>query len=98
MSTGVIVPQSFGTPKAFKQWIGGQHHVLNLLNPTVGTSRDRGDILHDPLGSLGFACTRLSGDDDTLILVVGIHVVVGTFGDAEDVRRHLQTILALISV
>jgi len=57
------------------------------------TSRYSGYVLHDPLGSFSFSRTRFARYDDTLILVVCIHVVVSALRDTEDMWWHLQPVL-----
>lgn len=37
-----------------------------------------------------------NGDDDALVLGVGVHGVVGGLGNGVDVRGHLETVLALV--
>ena len=96
MATRVIVSKRLGTTKTFKQRVGGEHHVLDLLDAAVLPSRHCGDVLHDPLRRLGFAGTGLSRDDDALILVVCVHVVVCALCDGEYVGRDLQPVLALV--
>lgn len=52
--------------------------------------------LHDALCGLGLACARLAGNDDTLIVFVGLHVVEGSLRNGEDVRRDLETVASLV--
>ena len=87
MSTGVIIPQRLCTSKALQQRIGREHHVFDLLDATILASGYRCDVLHNPFGSLGLSGTRFTRDDNTLVFVVGIHVIVGRFGDSKDVGR-----------
>ena len=87
MSTGVVIPQGLCASKALQQRIGRKHHVLDLLDATILASRYRGDVLHNPFGSFGLSGTRFARDDNALVLVVGIHVVVGRFGDSKHVGR-----------
>ena len=87
MSTRVIIPQRLCTSKTLQQWIRRKYHVLNLLDATILASRYRGDILHNPFGSFGLSGTRFTRDDNALVLVVGIHVIVGRFGDSKHVWR-----------
>lgn len=54
--------------------------------------------MHDTLRSLGLSSTGFTRDDHTLILVVGIHIVVRRFGDAENVRRNFESVLSLVSL
>ena len=77
MSTGVVIPQRLCTSKTLQQRIRREHHVLYLLDAAILASRYRGDVLHNPFGGFCLSGTRFTGDDDTLVLVVGIHVVIG---------------------
>lgn len=96
MPTGVVVTQRFSTAETFKQRVGSEYHVLDLLNSTVLPSRHSSNILHDPFGSLCLSCSRFARDDYTLVLVIGVHVVICAFCDTEDVWGHFQSILAAI--
>ena len=96
MSTGVVIPQRLRTSETLQQRVGGEHHVLDLLDAAVLPSRHCRDVLHDPLRRLGLAGTGLSRDDDALILVVCVHVVVCALRDGEYVGRDLQPVLALV--
>lgn len=86
---GVVVPQCLCVAEGFKQRVRGQHHVHHLLNLRVFPARYVGNVLHEALRSFGLSCSRFAGDDDTLVLLVGVHVVVGGLGDGEDMWRHL---------
>ena len=88
-SRRVVVSQRLCVSERFEQWICGQHHVHHLLNRRVLASRDICDVLHESLRSFCLSCSGFTGDNDALVLLVGVHVVVGRFGDCEDVRRHL---------
>ena len=96
MSTRVVIPQRLRTSEALQQRVGGEHHVLDLLDAAVLPSRHCGDVLHDPLRRLCLAGTGLSRDDDALILVVCVHIVVCALRDGENVGRDLQPVLALV--
>lgn len=89
MPTTIIIPQRLCTPKTLQQWIRRQHHLPDPLDPLSPlSSADRSDILHDPLRRFRFPGTGFPGNNDTLVLLVGVHVVVGRFGDRENVGRH----------
>lgn len=88
-SRGVVVPQCLCVSKRLKQRVRGQHHVHHLLDLRVLPARHVGNVLHEALRGLGLSCAGLAGDDDALVLLVGVHVVVGGLGDGEDVWRHL---------
>lgn len=60
MTTRVIITKRLRTTKTLEQRIRRQHHILDLLNTTVLSSRDRGHILHDTFRCLRLASTRLS--------------------------------------
>ena len=96
MSTGVVVPQRLRTTKTLQRWVRRKNHVLDLLDATVLATRHSRDVLHDPFRCFGLACTGLARDDNTLVLMVRVHVIVCRLGDAEDVRRHLQPVFALV--
>ena len=89
MSTGVVIPQRLRTSETLQQRVGGEHHVLDLLDAAVLSSGYGSDVLHDPLRRLGLAGTGLSRDDNALILVVCVHVVVCGLGNGEDVWWNL---------
>lgn len=86
---GIVVSQCFRITERFEQRVRGQHGILHVLDRSVIAARDVGNVLHYPLCGLGFASTRLAGDDDTLILLVCLHVVVRGLGNGKDVRRDL---------
>lgn len=96
MTTGVVIPQCLRTSETLQEGICRQHHVLDLLDAAIASSRYCRDVLHDPLRSFGLPRTRLARDDNTLVLVVRVHVVVRGFCDTEYVGRNLQTVLALV--
>ena len=96
MSTRVVVPQCLCTTETLQQWVGSQHHVLDLLDTTILPSGYGSDVLHDALRSLRFAGTGLARDNDTLVLMVGVHVVVRRLSDGEDVRGDLKPVLPLV--
>ena len=96
MSTRVVVPQCLCTTETLQQWVGSQHHVLDLLDTTILPSGYGSDVLHDALRSLGLACTGLAGDDDALVLMVCVHVIVRRLSDRKDMRGHFKPVLALI--
>ena len=96
MTTRVVVSQRLRAPEALQERVGSQHHVLDLLNTAVTTARDSSDVLHDTLGGFGLACAGFARDNDTLILVIRVHVVVRGFCDAADVWRDLEPVLALV--
>lgn len=96
MSAGVVVPQCFGAPEAFQERIGRQNHVLNLLDAAILTAGYRRHVLHDALCRFGLPRTRLSRNDNALVLLVGIHVVIGGLRDTKDMRGDLESVLALI--
>ena len=96
MTTGVVIPQRLCTSETLQQGVCREHHVLNLLDTAISTSGDRSNVLHDTLCGFRLPCTRFTRDDDTLVLVVRVHVVVCGFRNAEHVRGHLETVLALV--
>ena len=61
------------------------HHVLDLSDATFGSpgnvvfalARDLSDVLHDPLGSLGFTRSRLSLKGPVFIIVKKSKLLVG---------------------
>ena len=98
MATRIIIPQSLRAPKALKQRIGCENHILNLLDTAIFSSRYRGDVLHYPLRSLRFTCTRFSRDDNALIFVVRVHIIISRLCDAIHVRIHLKPVLSLVAL
>ena len=96
MPTGVVIPQRLGTPEALQQRVRREYHVLDLLDTAILASRNSGDVLHNLLGGLGLTRAGLARDNDTLVLMIRIHVVVRGFSDREDVRGNFKPILALV--
>ena len=96
MSTRVVVPQCLCTTETLQQRVSCEDHIFDFLDTAVLTTRYGGDVLHDALRSLRFAGTGLARDNDTLVFMVGVHVVVCRLGDREYVWRDLEPILALI--
>lgn len=97
MPTTIIIPQRLCTPKTLQQWIRRQHHLPNALDSLPALSRaDRSDILHDPLRRFRLPCTGFPGNNNALVLLVGVHVVVGRFSDGEYVRGHFESVLAAV--
>jgi hypothetical protein len=98
VTTTVVVPQSFGTTETFQQGIRSQHHLPYALDTTVSACirRYRSNVLHDSLRRFGFSSTAFARNDDTLILLVTVHIIVGGFGDSEDVRWDFKSILATV--
>lgn len=96
MATRIVIPECLRTPETLQERVRREHHVLDLLNATIFSSRDCRNILHDTFGSLRLPGTRLSRDDDTLILAIRVHVVICRFCDTKDVRRDLKTVFAFV--
>ena len=97
MTARVIIAKSLRASETLKKRICGQDHLLDLLNTAILTTRDRGNVLHDPFRSLSLPSTRLSRYYNTLIFVISIHVIVCTLCDAENMWRHFKSILPPIS-
>jgi hypothetical protein len=98
MTTRVIIAESLSASETLEKRICGQNHFLDLLNTAILTTGNRSDVLHNPFRSLSFPCTRLSRYYNTLIFVIGIHVVICTFSDAENMWRNFKSILPSISL
>lgn len=98
MSTGVVIPQRLGTTKTLQQGVSSEDHVLDLLDTAILPLGNRSDVLHNSLRGLSLASARLSRDDDTLVVLVCLHVVVRALRNREDVGRNLESILATILV
>ena len=96
MTTRVIISEGLCTSETLQQGVCREHHVLDLLDTAISTSRDGGNVLHDTLCGFRLPRTGFTRDDDTLVLVVRVHVVIGGFCDAEHVRGDLETVLALV--
>lgn len=96
MTTRVIIPQRLCASETFQQWIGCQNHILDLLDTAILSTRDGCNVLHNPLRGLRLSCPRFTRDNDTLILVVGVHIIVRAFCNTKDVRRDLQPVLSLV--
>ena len=94
----IVISQGFGVTEGLEQGVGGQHHVLDLLNLAALAAGDVGDVLHYPLGSLGLAGTGFTRDDNTLVVPICLHVIVSRLGDGENVRGHLEAVLALVGL
>lgn len=78
MTTTVIVPQRLGASETLKKRVGRENHLPDALDPTITScfGRNCGNVLHDSLSGLSLACTTFPRDDDTLILLVALHVVI----------------------
>ena len=98
MSTRVVVPQRLRASETLQQGVGGENHVLNLLDTAVLTSRDSSDVLHDTLRGLRLSRSGFARDDNALVLVVGIHVVIGRLSDTEHVWGNFQPVLPFVSL
>ena len=98
MATRVVVTKGLCTTKTLKQRVCGQHHVFNLLNTVIMAPGYRSDVLHYTLRSLRLPGSRLSRNDDALVVVVCLHIVVGGFGDGKDMWRDFEPVLALVFV
>ena len=96
MATRVIIAKSLRASKTLKKRICGQDHIFDFLDTGILTSRNRSDILHDPLRRFSFASTRLSGYYDTLVFMIGIHVVICAFGNAKNMGRDFKSIFSPI--
>lgn len=97
MSRRIVIPQGFRTPETLQQGIRRQYHLLDILDTSRSApSTDSRDILHDSLRSLRLSRTRFSRNDDTLVILVRDHVVVGRFGDCVDVGDHFESVLASV--
>lgn len=73
---GIVVPQCLCVSERLEQWIGGQHHVLDLLDRGVGPTRDIRNVLHQSLCGFCLSCSRLSRNDYALVFLVCVHVIV----------------------
>lgn len=93
MATRVIIAKRLRTPKTFKERICSQNHIFDLLNTAILPSGDLGNILHNTLRRFCLPSTRFPRNNDTLILVVRIHVVISTFCYAENMWRHFKPVL-----
>ena len=98
MSTRIVIPQRLRTPKALQQRIRCQHHVFDLLDAAILFTGNRSDVLHDAFGCFCFAGARFTGYDDALVVFVGLHVVVGAFGDGEYVRWYFEAVFAFVGL
>lgn len=92
-SRRVVVAQGLCVTKRLEQRVGGQNHVLGLLNGGITATGYTGNVLHDPLGSFRLSGTRFSRDNNTLVVLVCVHVIVGGFGHSEDMGRDFETVL-----
>lgn len=96
MTTRIIVAKGLRTSKALQERICRQNHVLDLLDTAILPPGDLGDILHDTLCSLCLPSARFPRYNNTLVLVVGVHVVISTLCYAEDMWRNFEPILPSI--
>ena len=85
MSTRVVIPQRLRTSETLQQRVGGEHHVLDLLDTAVLSAGYRGDVLHDAFRGLGLASARLARNNNALIILIGLHVVVRRLCNRKDV-------------
>lgn len=69
-----------------------------MLDRRIAATGHTGDVLHDPLCSLGFSGTRFPRDDDTLVVFIGLHIIVGGFCHGENMGCDFESILATVRV
>lgn len=99
VSTRVVVAKGFCTAKTLQQGICCQDHFLDFLDGWIlSIARNSSNVLHDSLGCLCLTGTRLTTDDDTLVLLVAVHMVVGWFSNSKNMRGHLNIVLVSVPV
>jgi hypothetical protein len=90
----VVVTKRLSATETLEKRVRRKNHLLDALNPTRSPApRNRRNVLHNPLRRLRLSRTRLARDDDTLVVLVREHVVVGALGNGIDVRNHFETVL-----
>jgi hypothetical protein len=96
----VVVLVGLGITEGFEH--GVQFDQLVLEDWPTGdllvTSSDVGDVLNDLLGVFGFTGSRLSSDEERLVLSVVEHGTVGGVRDGEDVWCDFVSSLAAVDV
>merc|ERR1712015_531015 len=95
-SGGVVVPDGLGVPPGLKDGVGLDDLVLKgglSLLPLAGGA-DGGEVGDDLLGVLGLSGTRLSSNEDGLVVTSVGHALVGALSDGKDVRPALVPPLA----
>ena len=97
---GVVVPDGLGVPPGLQDRIGLDYFILQsrhslLLHSGSGNGGKVGD---DLLGVFRLAGTRLSSDENALVVPAGHHALVRLLGYGEDVRRDLIPSLADINL
>ena len=94
----IVIPNGLGISVRLQNWIGVDNTVLqvglfllrrvSILLLGLDCSED-GKVGDDLFGVLGLSGTGLASDQHGLILGVVHHLLVGTVGSSEEVRRHL---------
>merc|ERR1712015_147358 len=95
-SGGVVVPDGLGVAPGLKDGVGLDDLVLKgglSLLPLAGGA-DGGEVGDDLLGVLGLSGTRLSSNEDGLVVTSVGHALVGALSNGEDVRPALVPPLA----
>merc|ERR1711970_435725 len=93
---GVVVPHSLGVAPSLEDGVGLDDLVLKggLALLPLSRGADGGEVGDDLLGVLGLSGTRLSGDEDGLVVAGVGHALVGALGDGKDVWPALVPPLA----
>merc|ERR1712223_2174190 len=85
---GVVIPHSLGIPPGLKDRVSLDNLVLKtrLTFLLLASGTNGGKVGNDLLGVLSFASTRLTSNENGLILAIVHHTLVGAFSNTKDVR------------
>jgi len=96
----VIVPGGLSVTESFHSWIGSDNLVLKglLVSFSGAGGGDHGEVLDDLFGVDGFTGTRLTCDQNRLIVSIDQHVLVGGIGDVVQMWWHFSLSLASVAI
>merc|ERR1719494_880230 len=101
---GVVVPRGLSVSVGLQDGVGGDNLVLKgdllgvLLSSTASSSGHHGQVGDHLLGVLGLSCTRLTGDQHGVVLLVLEHVPVGALSDGPEMGWALVPPLAKVDL
>lgn len=97
-SRRVVVSNCLSIPESFKNWIGLQNFLLqgSHLTNDFAFCRDRSQILNDLLGVFRLSSSRLSCNQNGLVLSILQHVVVRCIRNGKNMWGHFVSSLILV--
>jgi len=94
----VVVLVGLGVTESLEHGIEFHQLVLEGSLLSSATTSDVGDVLNDLLGVFSLTSTRLSSNEERLVLAVVQHGTVSTVGNGEDVRSDLAASLTTVQI